>query len=112
MSSATGESVAKPAGFDNDADFISFDNNDEMGVTAGTFQKDRSEPPISTGFSIKGRANKDKNKDEVDMDLDSSSDERTLPSGVQVTHGTTSGKQHLLALRYSLKLYGADVLTI
>ena len=87
MSSVTGQPVAKPAGFDNDADFISFDNDEEVG---GTFQKDKSEPPVAPGFSIKGRANRDRNMDEVDMDLDSSSDDRTLPSGVQVTRGGQS----------------------
>jgi len=102
MSSVTGQPVAKPAGFDNDADFISFDNDDDVGTTGGTFQKDKSEPPAASGFSIKGRADRDRNKDEVDMDLDSSSDDRTLPSGVQVTRQTPNGEPYILSLRDSL----------
>jgi hypothetical protein len=97
MSSVTNQPVAKPAGFDNDADFISFDNDEDVGAIGGTFQKDKSEPPAAPGLSIKGRANRDRNKDEVDMDLDSSSDDRTLPSGVQVTRRTISGEPCLLS---------------
>lgn len=79
-------SASTPAAFDNDADFISFDNDEGMPAM--------NKPEPSKGFNIKGRAARSHiNGDEEDMQIDElSTSDDALPKGITVIRSGQNGE--------------------
>jgi hypothetical protein len=101
---ASGSAPASPAAFDNDADFISFDNDpmpseNGMGFPVAEHDNDRASASLAIRGKGKGnRKGKDKQLDygEADMDLDDSdsSNNGRLPAGITIRRGLDGSSEH------------------